>query len=115
MQRHVLLLDLNDDAEAIAVYRRWHAPGGPPAAVIASIRASGIAGMEIHLLGDRLVMLIEAADDFSFAAKAAADAADPEVQAWEALMDRFQKPTPWTRPGEKWTPAERIFSLAEQP
>ncbi|MEO8112844.1 MAG: L-rhamnose mutarotase, partial [Phenylobacterium sp.] len=51
----------------------------------------------------------------SFAAKAAADAADPEVQAWEALMDGFQKPVPWARPGEKWTPAERIFRLAEQP
>jgi L-rhamnose mutarotase len=115
MQRHVLLLDLNDDPEAIAAYRSWHEPGGPPAAVIASIRASGIADMEIHLLGYRLVMLIEAGDDFSFAAKASADAADPEVGAWEALMDRFQKPTPWARPGEKWTPAQRVFSLAEQP
>ncbi|HEX7759947.1 MAG TPA: L-rhamnose mutarotase [Caulobacteraceae bacterium] len=114
MARHVLLLDLNDDPQAIAAYRRWHAPGGPPAAVIASIRAAGIEAMEIHLSGDRLVMLIEAGPDFSFAAKAAADAANPDVQDWEALMSRFQKPVPWAGPGEKWVRAERIFALSEQ-
>ncbi|QUD87694.1 L-rhamnose mutarotase [Phenylobacterium montanum] len=115
MRRFVLLLDLKDDPELIAAYRRWHAPGGPPAAVVASIRASGITDMEIHICGERLVMLVEAEDGFSFAAKAAADAADPEVMAWEAMMDRFQKALPWAKPGEKWTPAERIFALAEQP
>ena len=115
MARHVLLLDLKDDPELIAAYRQWHAPGGPPAAVIASIRAAGVEAMEIHLCGDRLVMLIEAGPGFSFAAKAAADAADPEIQAWETLMSRFQKPVPWAAPGEKWVLAERIFALDEQP
>jgi L-rhamnose mutarotase len=115
MARHCLVLDLKDDADLIARYRAWHAPGGPPAAVIAAIRASGIEDMEIHLAGNRLFMIIEAGPGFSFEAKAAADAADPEVVAWEALMDGFQQPVPWARPGEKWTPAERVFSLAEQP
>ena len=114
MQRHVLLLDLRDDAALIAEYRRWHAPGGPPAVVIEAIRASGVEAMEIHLSGDRLVMVIEARDDFDFAAKGAADAADPQIQAWETLMSRFQKPVPWAGEGEKWVRAERIFSLAEQ-
>jgi len=77
--RHVLILDLKDDPEAIAAYRAWHAVGAPPAAVIASIRASGIEEMEICLAGNRLVMILEAGPAFSFAAKAAADAADPEV------------------------------------
>jgi len=30
-------------------------------------------------------------------------------------MGKLQKALPWTAPGEKWTPAEQIFSLAEQP
>ena len=115
MTRYVLMLDLKDDPELIAAYRRWHTPGGPPAAVNASIRASGIQAMEIYLLGTRLVMLIGADDGFSCAAKAAADADDPEVQAWEVLMDRFQQPAPGAAPGTKWTLAERIYALAEQP
>jgi L-rhamnose mutarotase len=44
-----------------------------------------------------------------------ASAANPKVQEWEALMWRFQKPTPWTEPGNKWQPMAQIFSLADQP
>jgi L-rhamnose mutarotase len=115
MARHCLVLDLKDDPTLIARYREWHAPGGPPAAVIAAIRASGVEDMEIHLAGNRLFMIMEVGERFSFDAKAAADAADPDVQAWEQLMDQFQQATPWSRPGEKWTPAARIFALREQP
>ncbi len=113
MTRHVLLLDLKDDPQLIAAYRRWHAPGGPPAAVIGAIRAAGIAGLEIHQLQDRLVMILEAGEGFSFAAKAAADAADADVQAWEMLMSRFQQPLAGSAPGEKWRLAEKIFDLGE--
>lgn len=112
--RQVLFLDLVDEAEAIARYEAWHAPGAVPAAVIESIRAAGIRDMEIHRTGNRLVMIMETGPDFDPARKAAADAADPQVQAWESLMDQFQLPLPWSS-GSKWTPASRIFSLQDQP
>ncbi|HEU4959573.1 MAG TPA: L-rhamnose mutarotase [Sphingomonas sp.] len=112
--RHVLLLDLVDDPELIARYEAWHAPGAVPAAVVRSIGAAGIVAMEIHRAGDRLVMVIDTAPGFDPRARAAADAADPDVQAWEALMDRFQRPIPSAAPGVKWTRATRIFSLDEQ-
>lgn len=110
--RHILLLDLVDDPELIARYEAWHAPGAVPPAVVRSIAAAGIVAMEIHRAGDRLVM--DTAPGFDPKAKAAADAADPDVQAWEALMGRFQRPIPAAAPGVKWTPATRIFSLDEQ-
>jgi L-rhamnose mutarotase len=115
MARHCLVLDLKDDPELIEQYRRWHAPGGPPEPVIRAIRASGIEDMEIHLSGNRLFMIVDATPAFSWEAKARADAADPNVQAWETLMDQFQAPVAWARPGEKWARAERIFSLKELP
>ena len=99
-----LVLDLHDDAELIARYRAWHAPGAVPPAVTLAIRASGVTRMEIHLSGDRLIMLVEGGEE-----GAASD--DPDVQAWERLMDRFQKPVPWAESGAKWTAAERIFDL----
>jgi L-rhamnose mutarotase len=114
-ERHCFALDLHDDPETIAAYRRWHAPGGPPLAVTQSIRRAGILDMQIWLTGPRLFMIMETGPDFAPEAKAAADAADPDVQAWEALMGKLQKALPWAAPGEKWTPAERIFNLAEQP
>lgn len=113
--RHVLLLDLNDDPEAIAAYRQWHRPGGPPAAVTRSIREAGIDSMEIWHAGDRLVMVMETGPGFDPDAKRARDAADPDVQAWEALMDRFQRRLAFAGPGVKWVPTEQIFTLADQP
>lgn len=113
--RHVLVLDLHDDPEAIAAYRHWHRPGGPPAAVTRAIRADGIAALEIWQVGDRLVMVMETTPDFDPAAKAARDALDPEVRAWETLMDRFQRRLAFAAEGQKWVAAEQIYTLDDQP
>jgi len=113
--RHVLILDLQDDPEAQAEYRHWHRPGGPPAAVTASLRESGIELLEIWHAGDRLVMIMETSPEFSATAKAERDAADPEVQAWETLMDRLQRRLPFAPAQVKWLPTERIYALDEQP
>lgn len=112
--RHVLLIDLADDAQAIAQYEAWHAAGAVPSAISASIRGAGIEAMEIYRTGNRLVMVMETTADFDPERKAAADAADPAVQAWEAKMDGVQRPLPWALDGSKWTPAELIYSLADQ-
>lgn len=115
MARHCLCLDLVDDADSIDRYRAWHRPGATPPAIIRSIRAADIILMEIYQIADRLIMIMETGPDFSSGIKAAADAADPDVRAWEALMDQFQKPLSGARAGEKWTPAELIFDLSRHP
>jgi L-rhamnose mutarotase len=114
IQRHVLLLDLVDDAEAIARYEAWHAAGAVPAAVTASIREAGITAMEIYRTGNRLVMVMDTDDSFDAARKAAEDASNPAVIAWETQMNTVQRPLPWASPDAKWTEAPRIFSLSEQ-
>lgn len=108
-------LDLKDDAAAIERYKQWHAPGAVPAAINRSIRAAGIAGLEIFLAGNRLFMILTPGPGFNPAAKAAADATDPDVQAWETLMWDFQQALPFAAPGEKWVAMERIYALSEQP
>jgi len=113
--RMCFALDLKDDPAAIEEYRRYHAPGGPPAAVTRALRASGIEALEIYLSGNRLFMVLEGSADFSLQGKARADASNPEVQRWEELMWQFQRPLPWADPGQKWVPAQKIYDLAEQP
>lgn len=113
-QRHVLALDLREDPELIRQYRAWHRPGGPPSAVIEVLRAAGITEMEIFLAGNRLVMILLACDDFSFEALARLNASNADIQAWEALMWKFQKALPWSENGEKWVVMDRIFALSEQ-
>jgi L-rhamnose mutarotase len=67
--------------------------------------------MEIYRLGNRLFMIMDADDSFSFEQKAAMDASNPKVQEWEELMWKFQKPLPWAKPGEKWMLMDKIFQL----
>ncbi len=67
--------------------------------------------MNIYLLGNRLFMIMDTDDSFSFEAKAAADASNPKVQEWEQLMWKYQAPLPQARPGEKWMLMEHIFGL----
>lgn len=108
-------LDLKDDPQLIARYRDWHAPGGPPPAINAAIRRSGVQSLEIYLTGNRLFMVMEVGPEFSHSAKAKADAANPDVQVWERRMWDFQQPLPWAAPGEKWVAMERIYDLSSQP
>src|SRR5215467_10496736 len=108
-KRYCLTLDLKDDPQLIAEYRRYHERIWPE--ITRSIRDSGILDMEIYLLGTRMFMIMEVAPDFSFEAKAKADAANPKVREWEELMWKFQQPLPQAKSGEKWLRMERIFKL----
>jgi L-rhamnose mutarotase len=112
MRRYCLTLDLRDDPQLIAEYKRYHERVWPE--ITKSIRDSGIVEMEIYLLGTRMFMIMEVEDGFSFEAKREADLANPKVQEWEALMWKFQKALPQARAGEKWLPMERIFQLGVQ-
>jgi L-rhamnose mutarotase len=115
MQRFCLALDLVEDAALIAQYEDWHRPGRTPLGVIASIRAAGIAEMQIWRSGTRLFMLIEAEDHFSEEAKARADAANPVVQDWIARMRPLQRPVPSADPDASWIPAAEVFRLTDHP
>ena len=113
--RQCLALDLKDDPVLIERYEAWYAPGAVPPAVIASIRAADIRDMQIWRLGTRLFMITETGPAFSADAKAAADMASGDVQAWERLMWEFQQPLPGAADGEKWMAMRQIFALDDQP
>ncbi len=111
MKTYCLTLDLHDDPALIAEYRQCHEPEHVWPEVIASAREQGIFSEEIYLLGDRLVMILQTSDDFSWEAKDTADRQNPKLREWEAKMWKYQKPLPQARPGEKWIPMEKIFEI----
>jgi len=108
-RRFCLTLDLKNDPQLIAEYRRYHQKIWPE--ITASIRQSGIVDMEIYLRDARLFMIMEVTDDFSFEKKAVMDRQNPKVQEWEQLMWNFQQALPQSRPGEKWQLMDQIFKL----
>ncbi len=107
MKRYCLALDLKDDPTLIAEYEAYHQQVWPE--IIQSIKESGIESMSIWRTGNRLFMIMEADDDFSFERKAAMDSANPKVQEWEKLMWQYQQALPHARPGEKWKAMKLIF------
>jgi L-rhamnose mutarotase len=109
MERICLALDLKNDPVLIAEYEAYHREIWPE--IRKSIVDSGIVNMEIYRIMDRLFMIMEVNETFSGAAKDAADAANPKVQEWEALMWKYQQALPVAKPGEKWVKMDKIFSL----
>jgi L-rhamnose mutarotase len=108
-RRYCLTLDLKDDPELIAEYRRYHEKIWPE--ITQSIKDAGIEDMGIYLLGTRMFMIMEVSERFSFEAKAKADRENSKVGEWEELMWKFQKPLANAKPGEKWLLMENIFEL----
>ena len=109
MKTYCLALDLKDDPSLIAEYEAYHQAVWPE--ILESISSSGIESMKIYRTGNRLFMIMQTSDSFSFDAKGAADANNPKVQEWETLMDTFQQRLPWSKPGEKWVLMDEIFTM----
>ncbi len=111
MKRYCLAVDLVDNPELIKEYEQWHQPGNTWPEITKSIRDAGITRMDIYRIGNRLIMLMETEDDFSFERKASMDLANAKVQEWEQLMWKYQQSMPFAGNGEKWMVADQIFQL----
>ncbi|MBN8578331.1 MAG: L-rhamnose mutarotase [Cytophagales bacterium] len=109
MKRFCLALDLKPVAELIAEYETHHKKIWPE--IEASIKSAGIISMQIYRTGNRLFMVMETTDNFSFDAKSKSDAANPIVEQWEELMWKYQQALPGSQPGEKWKLMDKIFEL----
>jgi len=109
LRRYCLALDLKNDPALIEEYEKYHKVVWPE--IILSIKNSGIEVLDIYRTGNRLFMIMEVNEKFSFEKKSAADAADPKVQEWEELMWKYQQALPGAAKGEKWVLMEKIFQL----
>ena len=107
MQRHCLALDLKDNPQLIEKYEEYHRDVWPE--ILQSIKESGIQEMQIYRVGNRMFMIIEVDDDFSFEKKSEIDAKYPENEKWEELMWNYQQALPFAKPGEKWVPMKKVF------
>jgi L-rhamnose mutarotase len=109
MKKYCLACDLKDNVELIQSYDEYHQKVWPE--IKDSLQQAGILDMEIYRTGNRLFMIIQVGEDFSFEKKAAMDLANPIVQKWENLMSGFQKQIPWANPEVKWLVMDRVFKF----
>ena len=109
MKQYCLALDLVNDPVLIREYETYHNKLWPE--ITKSIRDSGIINMRIYRVSNRLTMIIQATDDFTFEKKTALDKGNTKVQEWERLMWKYQAALPGAAPGEKWMLMDCIFDL----
>lgn len=109
MRRFCLALDLKNDQKLMNQYVAYHQNVWPE--ILDSLRKCGIENLEIYKRSNRLFMIMEVDEDFSFAKKKKMDAANEKVREWESLMLKFQQKLPQTPKGEKWVPMTKIFEL----
>ena len=112
MKRYCLALDLVNDPAMISQYIEHHKAVWPE--ITDSIKKSGIIDMQIFNVADRLFMVIEVEEGFSFEKKNKMDNQNPYVIKWEELMSTYQKILPNALPGEKWILMEKVFDLNSQ-
>lgn len=107
--RYCFTCDLKDDTALIAEYEKYHKKIWPE--IEKSIKDADIKDMQIYRAGNRMFMIMETGENFSFEKKNQADASNPKVQEWEQLMWKYQQALPFAAPGEKWILMKKIFQL----
>ncbi len=109
LTRYCLALDLKEDPQLIAEYKKYHEAVWPE--ILGSIKDAGVEKAEIYLAGNRMFMIIEVNASFSFEKKESMDAANPKVQEWEDLMWKYQQALPTAKEGEKWVLMDKVWEL----
>ena len=110
-KRYCQTLDLKDDPVLIAEYINRHSEENRWPEITEGIRSVGILDMEIFLIGSRLFMIVETAEDFDWDTAFARLATLPRQAEWEEYMSIFQVSEPGASSAEKWKLMERIFKL----
>lgn len=110
-KRFVQTLTLNSDEEARREYIKWHSEEYNWKEIRDGIREVGILEMEIYILGNLLVMIVDAPADFNWDEAMARLATLPRQAEWEAFVSQFQGCSANATSDEKWKMMERMFYL----
>ena len=113
VKRYCQTLNLKDNPELVAEYRKRHAEGEVWPETLAAIREVGILEMEIYILDTKLFMIVETPLDFEWDSAMAKMATLPRQEEWEAYMAIFQEAKEGASSAEKWQLMDRMFHLYE--
>ncbi len=110
-KRYVQTMELKDDVGLIRRYREAHDKEHFWNEIKEGIREVGILEMEIYILGNRLVMIVDAPLDFDWDKAMARLATLPRQEEWERHVAMFQQCAASATSDEKWQMMERMFYL----
>lgn len=106
-------MDLKNEPKLIAKYRKAHSREEAWKEILDGIRQVGILEMDIHILDNRLVMIVETPLDFDWDSAMKRLATLPRQQEWEEFVAQFQQCDANATSDQKWQMMERMFQLYE--
>lgn len=110
-KRYVQTMDLKDDDALIKKYREAHDKEHFWTEIEEGIKQVGILEMEIYILGNRLVMIVDAPLNFDWDTAMAKLATLPRQEEWEHHVAMFQNCAADATSDQKWQMMERMFQL----
>ena len=113
VKRYCQMLELKNEPELIARYRRAHSKEESWKEIRDGIRQVGILEMEIYIKDNRLMMIVETPLDFNWDEAMGRLATLPRQAEWEAFVAQFQQCEANATSDEKWQMMERMFYLYE--
>ena len=111
VKRYCQTLNLKENPELIAEYRKRHQKENAWPEILAGIKEAGILEMEIYIVGSRLFMIVETPLDFDWTTAMERLSTLPRQQEWEDYMSIFQQAAEGASSAEKWQLMERMFHL----
>lgn len=110
MKHFALTLNLKDDPQIIEQYKAYHREVWPE--VEQSLKAVGVTGMKIFLLGRQLFMYLQTVDEFDVSHDFGRELElHPRCQEWEDLMCSYQEKVPEAKEDEWWAMMEQVYDL----
>lgn len=110
-KHYVQTMELKEDSELIRKYREAHDKEHFWKEIEEGIKAVGILEMEIYILGNRLVMIVDAPLDFDWNEAMTRLATLPRQAEWEKHVAEFQDCAANATSDQKWQMMERMFHL----
>ena len=114
VKRYCQMLELKNEPELIARYRRAHSKEESWKEIRDGIRQVGILEMEIYIKDNRLMMIVETPLDFNWDEAMGRLATLPRQAEWEAFVAQFQQCDASATSDEKWQMMERMFYLYDR-
>jgi L-rhamnose mutarotase len=112
-KRFCKTLELTDDSELIAAYKKVHEKGAAWPEITQGMREVGILDMEIYLAGTILFMIMDTLPDFDHEKAMSELAKKPRQSEWESYVAKFQKTSATSSAKDKWQLVERIYKMGE--
>jgi L-rhamnose mutarotase len=107
MKTNVYMIKLKNDPDIIEKYKKYHSAVWPE--IVEGTRRSGIKRSRIYLLGNTLVMVVDADETSDSRPSSNPAAASPREKEWDDLMRSFQEPVPEAKPGEWWAKMDLVL------